>query len=191
MRKIIYILISLIILSCSSTKTEKHKTEESKIAEIEDSANEFNKCFSELDSISFESTIGCSGGYYKVINDQYVLRISSDLNIEYDHCDIVQIDSSEQNFKAELLIFEKGKASLTNICTDVIIVNAPKPIKNLKKCYGQMTIGKSDPTDYYGNEMPKMTISIDNLTFTDPQTGEEIKIENELFWKVLNTGTPG
>lgn len=115
-------------------------------------------------------------------------------NLEYGEC--LEIDSVESEITVELLIFNKGDASLMNICTDVIIseINgkkAPKPINRIQKCYGKIIIGKTDPTDYYGNEMPKMTIRIDNLSFIDPETGEIIKIENELFWKVLNTGTPG
>jgi hypothetical protein len=191
MRNLIYILISLIIVSCKSVGTENTMAEESKVEEVKDSGNDFYNCFSESDSNMIQTVIGCSGGYYKIINDQYVLRISSGLNVEYNNCTTINIDSIDQTLITELLIFEKGKASLTNICTDHILVNTSKPINTLKKCYGQITIGKSDSTDYYENEMPKMTIKVDNLTFTDPQTGEEIKIKNELFWKVLNTGTPG
>jgi hypothetical protein len=194
MKKIVYILISLIVIGCNSNETRKNETESHNTIEVADSVvseNNFNNCFVEPDSSYIQESIGCSGGYYKLINDQYVLRISSELNVEYGDCDIVSIDSSEQSLLAELLIFEKGKASLTNICTDVILVNAPEPINTLKHGYGQIAIGKTDPTDYYGNEMPKMTIRVDHLTFIDPHTGEEIKIKNELLWKVLNTGTPG
>lgn len=194
MKKVIYVLISVLILGCNSTETTKNAIQEKNAIEKFDSVvskKNFDDCFVEPDSSYIQETIGCSGGYYKLINDQYVLRISSELNIDYGDCDIILIDSSGKSLLTELLIFEKGKASLTNICTDDILVNATEPIKTLKQGYGQITIGKTDPTDYYGNEMPKMTIRVDNLTFIDPQTGKEIKIENELFWKVLNTGTPG
>lgn len=194
MNNIIYILISIIILGCNSNEIAKNATQEKNTIEKSKSVvskNHFDDCFAESDSIFTHETIGCSGGYYKLINDEYVLRISSELNVDYGDCKILSIDSSEESPLTELLIFEKGKATLTNICTDVILVNAVEPIKTLCQGYGQITIGKSDSTDYYGNEMPRMTIRVDYLTFIDSHTGKEIKIENELFWKVLNTGTPG
>lgn len=190
MRKLVYPILSLFLLNCNSIITENTETEELEEV-LKDTITPFDKCFTKPKSNAVDSVIGCSGGYYKVISDEYVLRITSDLNVEYDDCTLINIDSADHTFIAQLLIFEKGKASLTNICTDLNNVNAAIPIKTLNKCYGQLVIGKSDPTDYYGNEMPKLTIQVDNITFMDAETKKTISVENELFWKVLNRGTPG
>lgn len=196
MKILLYISISIVILSCSTNKNEK--MDEHHIDTIIESeiSNTFENYFTEPDSNFTQTVIGCNGGYYKVINDEYIIRINSDINVQYGEYLEIIIDSSNSGMIAELLIFEKGEASLMNICTDMIIseLNGKKPsepINRIQKCYGNIFIGKTDPTDYYGNKMPKMTIRIEELNFIDDKSREIITIKDELLWKVLNTGTQG
>ncbi|MFT5165385.1 MAG: hypothetical protein ACI8P3_000610 [Saprospiraceae bacterium] len=191
MKTLFYLSISIFVLSCSLNKTAATENKNiDSVVELKTNSS-FDQCFSAPDPTFKQTAIGCSGAFYKVINDQFVLRISPDLNMNYDECTELKIGISDQKFIAQLLIFEKGKASLSNICTDVINENAAKPIITFDKCIGSLTIGKSDPTDYHGNERPKVTIRIDELIFINLDSNEEIAIRNQLIWKVLNIGTPG
>jgi hypothetical protein len=189
MKNIFYFQFILIFLSCSSPIEDEIKEPES-ILEL-DAERTFTDCFPTPDPDFKQTAIGCSGGSYKRINDEYVLRIYADQVMEYDECHFLTNDSLVKNFNATLIVFNEGQASLANICTDVISMDAPSPIETLNECTGSITISQSDPTDYYGNEMPKISIMVHNLVFKNSRTGEEIEIKNELFWKVLNTGTAG
>jgi hypothetical protein len=107
MKIIIYVSISLIILGCDSTGTAKNTAQENNTFEKSDSVvsqNNFDNCFVEPDSSYTQEVIGCSGGYYKLLNGQYVLRISSEKNVEYGDCDILSINFSEQTLLAELIM---------------------------------------------------------------------------------------
>ncbi|MCF8295924.1 MAG: hypothetical protein K9J13_00145 [Saprospiraceae bacterium] len=196
MKILLFISIIVFVLSCSSNKTEK--TIEQSMDSIPELVvgNSFDNCFPKPDTNFEQTVIGCSGGYYKVVSDQYVIRINSDIKVDYGECIEIEIDSTESEMTVELLVFKKGDASLMNICTDIKISELngkkiPEPISRIQKCYGKIVIGKTDPTDYYGNEMPKMTIRIEELTFIDIETKDTITFKDELLWKVLNTGTPG
>ena len=201
MKILLYISISVLILSCSSNMNEKfdeQSFDEQSIATVIESEidNTFDNYFTEPDSNFSQTVTGCSGGYYKVISDQYIIRINSDINVRYGECLEIKVDSNNYEMIAELLIFDKGEASLMNICTDMIISElngkkTPMPVNRIQKCYGNIFVGKTDPTDYYGNMMPKLTIRIEELKFIDDKSKEIITIKDELLWKVLNTGTPG
>jgi hypothetical protein len=189
MKKSFFLILSLFVLSCTHSDREL----EEKVPEImnTETNSSFNNCFPAPDTNFVQTAIGCGGGSYKLINDEHVLRIYADQVMDYGDCMFLTNDSLAQNFNATLVVFNKGEASLANICTDVVSMDAPSPIETLNDCQGSITIGQSDPTEYYGNEMPKMSIMVHYLVFENPRTGEKIEIENELFWKVLNTGSPG
>ncbi|MBK7569223.1 MAG: hypothetical protein IPI31_15485 [Bacteroidetes bacterium] len=180
----------LSILTCTICNNNVDSRDNS--TELPDkSKNSFETCFGNIDTSKAGKTKGCSGGTYKLINDKYVIRIFPDFNIQFDSCYIVTINSSNAERLTELLIFENNNANLTNICTDIIIVNNPKPTRQLYAQSGQLIIGFSDPIDLYGSPTCHTTILIKRLVFIDRQTGDKIVIENELLWKVLDTGTPG
>ncbi|MEZ4843272.1 MAG: hypothetical protein R3A43_03360 [Bacteroidia bacterium] len=175
------------LLSCGNqSDTTGNSTKEQ-----DKSQNTFATCFAGIDTLKAGQSIGCAGGTYKLINDKYVIHMLPDFPIQFDSCYSVTIDSSNAGRLTELLVFDKKDASLTNICTDLIINNAPKPTQQLQAQSGQLIIGFSDPTELYGNKTHHTTVLIKRLVFIDSKTGEKIELENELLWKVLDTGTPG
>ena len=118
MKNSFYFLFTLIFLSCSSPTENEIKEPESPVdVDVEST---FDNCFSAPDSKFQQTVVGCSGGSYKLINDQYVLRIYSDQVTEYGDCQFLTNDSLSQNFNATLIMFNKGQASLANICTDMV-----------------------------------------------------------------------
>jgi len=189
MKTIYFLFISLFLVACSSSKTgSKVEQDSDKAIELEGERS-FEECFPTPDA-NFEQTVtGCAQGFSKVISDQFVLRISPDLDLAYGECIEWKLESGSHP-EIELLIFKKGESSLMNICTGIIMAQAPKPIKRLNQSLGMITIGKSDPTDYDGQELPKITIRVDELIFFDSDTYEEMVIRDELFWKVLDKGMP-
>ena len=152
----------------------------------------FSDCFNSADSSYKQEAIGCSNTYFKVVNDRYVLKIilPSSLNT-ISSCKEIEIDSSNNNLQVTLIIYRKGDASLANICTDIQITNAPIPLRSIQKCSGKFKLGIDEYIDYYGNMRPSVSILVESLIFWDEMTQQEIKITNELFWKVLDLGFAG
>jgi len=187
MRKLITVLIILTLMSC----TNQSDSIENSATLTDKSKNEFATCFADIDSLRAGQSIGCSGGTYMLINDKYVIRIQPIYPIKIDTCYSITIDSSNAEQITELLIFDNNDANLSNICTDIIITNNPVPTRQLHARSGEIIIGFSDPTELYGNKTHRTTVLIKYLVFIDGETGEKIEIENELIWKVLDTGTPG
>ena len=188
-KKRILTFICITLLIGCSTKGENSFVED--IADVEIKDNKFSNCFSKMDTSDYRPTVGCSGGYYKTLNDQYVIKLSSFVEFEYNDCQRVNVDDQFSNIRAELYVFEQGQASLVNLCADVIITNAPKAIQTITASSGKIIVGKSNPTDYYGNTMPRFSFYIEELNFIDTLKSDTIRIKDELLWKVLNRGTPG
>lgn len=187
MLRLIFMLAILILAGCSN----QNETTDNSVKQPDKSKNTFATCFADIDSSKTGKTIGCSGGAYKLINDKYVIRIFPDFPIQFDSSYIITIDSSNAGRLTELLIFDNKNANLTNICTDIIVINNPNPTRQLQAQSGQLIIGFSDPTELYGKQTHHTTVLIKKLIFFDTKTGEKIELKNEILWKVLNTGTPG
>jgi len=187
MNKLIFILIILTLISCNNHNDSINNS----VKQPNKPKNTFANCFADIDTSQAGQSIGCSGGTYKLVNDKYVIRINPNFPIQFDSCYTITIDSLNRKLLTELLVFDNKNASLTNICTDVIITNSAEPTRHLYAQSGQIIIGFSDPSPLYGNETHHTTVFIKNLKFIDSKTGEEIELKNELLWKVLNTGTPG
>jgi hypothetical protein len=183
MHKLIFILTILTLASCNN---QSDSTDNS-ARQPDKSKNTFATCFADIDTSKAGQTIGCSGGTYKLINDKYVIRILPDFPIQFDSCYTTTINSSNAGRLTELLIFDHKNAHLANICTDITITNNPNPTRHLQAQSGQLIIGFSDP----GNQTHHTTVLIKRLVFIDNKTGEKIELENEILWKVLDTGTPG
>lgn len=151
----------------------------------------FLSCFPPIDSVdSFQKAVGCENRcFYKLINDSQDLMIHYNAKITIDSC--TYFDNLTQEIYAELQIFKKGQANLTNQCTDVMIVNVPKPIKRIQANSGELAIAESDIDDYYGNKLPRTTILVKQLNFYESTYMSNIIVTNELFWKVRNFGTSG
>lgn len=186
MRILILVLTILTFLAC---RKQRDKTSDSVLL-VDNSIANFEKYFINIDTTAAGQTIGCIGGVYKLVNDRYVIRLNFDLPIQFDSCYTISIDTLNGEL-AELWIFDNKDASLTNACTDTFITNSPEPTRKLQAKSGQLVIGFSDPTEYYGNSTQHTTVLIKSLVFTDFKTGERIELKNELLWKVLDLGTPG
>jgi hypothetical protein len=194
MRRLIFILTILTLVSCnnqSDTFDFSAIQYENPAILPDKSKNTFSTCFADIDTSRAGRALGCSGWTYKLINDKYVIRIFPNVAVQYDSCYTLTIDSSNAGRLTELLIFDNKDANLSNICTDLINVNIPRPKRKLHAQSGQLIVGFSDPTELYGNQTHHTTILIKKLVFIDSITGDKIELENELLWKVLDTGTPG
>ncbi len=151
----------------------------------------FHEYFDELDTTRTDNTIGCVSGFFKKLDANYVIRIVPNLDLVYNSIEKYEIKGFTNDLVLELFEYKEGKANLTNICTDILVVNNPEPIQKYSNCKGTVVIGKSNPTQYYGNEMPRVSIHLKNLIFYDSLGNEVLKIKDELLWKVLHLGTPG
>ena len=191
-------LLTVLLISCmpeddQAQEKEKNATVGASGQErelVRETTGAFTGCFAGMDTSGVGNQLNCAAGIYKLIHDKYVLHLSLDLPVQLDKCYDFSIDSLNGRKQAELWIFEKGKAGLTNICTDVV-VNAPEPLRVLYAHSGKIRVVFSDPEKYYGNPVHRTTVWVKKLVFTDPRTGEKITLENEVFWKVLYTGIPG
>ena len=187
MHRLLFIITILTLVSC----THQSNFKDNYAKQQDKPKNTFKTCFADIDTLKAGQSIGCSGGTYKLINNKYVIRILPDFPIQFDSCYSVTIDRSNAKRLTQLLIFDNKDAHLSNICTDIIITNNPKPTRALTAQSGQLVIGFSDPTELYGNKTHHTTVLIKKLVFIDGQTGEKIELENEILWKVLDTGIPG
>jgi hypothetical protein len=185
MRILILVLTIFTFLAC-----HKQREVTSDSTHIDNSIRTLEKCFINIDTVTVGQTIGCVGGIYKLIDDRYVVRLDLDVPIQFDSCYTISIDTLDGKW-AELWVFDNKNASLTNICTDILITNSSGPARKLHAKSGQLVIGFSDRTEYYGNATQYTTVLIKSLLFTDFKTGKSIELKNELLWKVLDLGTPG
>lgn len=81
----------------------------------------FAKYFSNIDTTKGGNSVGCSAGYYKLINNKYAIHLVSDLPIQYDSCYNLSISTSHVRYLIELLVFDNNDAHLGNVCTDLFI----------------------------------------------------------------------
>lgn len=189
MKAIITIVGILLLVACTQNDTKENAHNE--IISDDRINSRFHEYFDELDTSSTDNTIGCISGFFKKLDAKYVIRIGPNLDLEYNNIEKFDIEGYAKDVELELFEFKKGKANLTNICTDIHVVDTPEAIQKYSNCKGTVVIGKSDPTNYYGNEMPRVSIHLKNLIFYDSLGNEVLKIEDELLWKVLHLGTPG
>ena len=185
MKLALFIPLLSLAIACSTQSSNK----------LEGKQNAFYQCFSQVDTTAEQHVVGCSSGFFKRLDDQYVMRIVPRLNYDYYECKEVLIDTASE-WTAELWIFEKGKASLTNRCSDLILMDEDgkrmgEPLKKLNQYQGKLFAGKTGPSLFFRSEMPELTIHIFELVFIDPETKEKITIRDELLWKVPYAGTPG
>ena len=185
MKPLNFLCIFLFLSACSSSKTSSDTQNDSSLE------TQFADCFTAPPADHEQLVVGCSQGFYKVIGDQFVLRLNPEIDLAYGECKEWKVEATnEDQFNIELLVFKKGEASLMNICSGAYNTQAPEPFKRLNKCLGKITVGKSDPTNYQGQELPKMTFQIEQLVFIDMDTYEEIVIQDKLMWKVQDGGMP-
>lgn len=183
-------LISILILIgftfssflCSEDKPQNQNTIQNKAL----------ACFQGVDTTQEDNSIGCVAGFYKLIDSNLVIKFTANLaKFPYDKCQNIDIDSSNGSNYVELFIYKDGEANLSNICTDLIMMGNKQPLRSISPIKGQIIVGVSDPTDYYGNIKPRVTILIKELLFFDSKTKKEVVLKDILLWKVLDMGMPG
>jgi hypothetical protein len=150
-----------------------------------------SECFEGVDSTRKGESVGCSAGFWKLIDSNLVVRINPNVKqMSYNKCLTINIDSTNSKGMTELSVFKKGEANLTNICSDILFPQK-EPVRTFSAISGQIIVELTEPTDYYGNIQPKVSILIKELIFIDPKTKKRIELKNELLWKVLDVGQPG
>lgn len=147
--------------------------------------------FSHVDTSNAGPSIGCVGSFYKQLSDSTVLVIRLKDNHIVDTASTLRIDSLGLDATAALWLFEKDSAHMSNICTDVIIVNLPKPLAMVPAVEGSLALMHHPRFDYYGNLQPVTSILVKHLTFADPRHKQPIVVKGELLWRVLDRGMAG
>lgn len=193
-----FLLIVLLFISCSQSQEstyDNNLTQE----EIDEQQQEviiplqenLENIFGTVDSTKIVDAFGCVQGYFGYISSEYILRIPASIYTENESITKYNIDTNK--IECELLIFKKDSANFGNICTDVIITNFfPKPLRVIKGVSENMTVLIGDKEELWGNEVNNAYIKIDKLEFIDSlNSNKRIIIEDKIFWKVINSGTPG
>lgn len=189
MKKIIFIVVVIILSSACDNPKESGIFDNVKDTIVIDNTaeNVINKDVGAyLDTSKAGEALGCASGFFKLLNKDMVLRIGH--AIVTDKKTGTTVDST---CDIELLLFEKGKAHLQDICTDVIADNLSKPIESIKVNKGAIKSVSTEKVEYYGNKTYKLTIIFENLIFIHPKSGTVIEIKNELYYKVLDMGISG
>ncbi|MDF7810445.1 hypothetical protein [Hymenobacter sp. YC55] len=146
----------------------------------------FDKCFSNIHHSDFARALGCHNTFYKLIGKKYVLSIKLDTLPQTGSCITAQGPRTIQYFMAALSVYKDSKANLNNICTDVTTVNSARPVRKIVSKTGEIVIGVSSKTDYYGEAADVVSIMVKRLIFYDKENNKKIEIKNEMFWKVVN-----
>jgi hypothetical protein len=180
-------LLSLMLvglISCTTKKTSP-ATETDSSTEIP-FAKTFDDCFTPPDASYEQVVAGCTQGFYKVLNEQLVLRISPDLDLQHGECKEWKLAADDPPSGVELILFNRGEASLITFCAGIVPSEVPYPINRMNKAVGTIRVGKQVDDQ----EQTKTTIYVEQLVFFDPDTYEEIVIRDELFWEVPDRGMP-
>ncbi len=153
--------------------------------------NLISECFEGIDTTKQGISVGCSAGFWKLIDSNFVIRITPNVRqIPYNRCMIINIDSTINKEMAELFVFKKGEANIDYICMD-IHGSKKELLRSFPAISGQIIVELTDPTDYYGHIQPKVSIFIKKLIFIDPKTKKRVEFKNELLWKILDFGELG
>ena len=187
-----FFIILTIFFSCANGEEEAESPSIYNIPiELLENTKELSKdlddCFGKSDTSMYRDALGCAAGYYGWISSEYILHISPDIynNYELESTRCKNYLVNENEIPCELWIFEKGKSHLTNICTDISIVDFPEPIRKLKSTGGSLLV-VLDKLDKHA------FIKIDSLLFIDSLfENQTIKLENIVLSDVENLGIPG
>ncbi|MDJ1500016.1 hypothetical protein [Xanthocytophaga agilis] len=161
----------------------------------------YTNCLAGVDTTKGDEAIGCVGNYYKLIDQQYVLKIDiadflrkNSLSEYQDSCFQIRISTDKvlsAGVFAELQVFNKGESNLSSICTDIIITNTPKPQRILTDVSGSIIIQYNGEQDYYGSKRSVFTFFVERLSFKDKVAQKEVVIKDQLLWKVIDLGMAG
>jgi hypothetical protein len=150
-----------------------------------------SECFKNIDTTQQSINVGCISGFWQIIDSNLVIKIAPNISqMPYNKCFTIDIDSTNTEALTELFIFKEGEANLANICSDIIFTKK-EPLRSFHAVSGQIIVELTEPTDYYGNIKPKVSIFINELIFINPKTKKKIELRHVLLWKILDFGTPG
>ena len=174
----------------------KMQTWANRIAEYKEDSNKLSldekllAVFGGVDSSRVLKSIGCVQGFFGYINSEYLIKIPSSIYTESES--YKEYDLAENSLYCELLIFPPDSAHLANICTDIIIMNYPKPERTIKSSDGKVKVLMIEQTNLSGRQINKAFIEIEHIEFLDTlNNNRKIDIKNKLLWEVLYLGTPG
>ncbi|HXA00566.1 MAG TPA: hypothetical protein VNW99_01180 [Cytophagaceae bacterium] len=170
----LFISLTLIFSACSTPPPEDNN-------ELE--KEELKECFLNCDTIEVGKSIGCSQAYYKMINHEFILKITPHTMLRFDSCQVIYLDSINGAGWAHLLYYKDPKVMMESICADSVRISAS--LKAIPASYGTLIIEHTHET-IAGKTNQYTTILIKHLFFSDPVTGKKIEIKNELLWKVLD-----
>ena len=147
--------------------------------------------FAHVDTAQAGFAIGCVGSFYKQLSDSTVLVLQLAERLPSERAKTLQVDSIGLLASAKLWLFAKDSAHMSNVCTDVIMANYPKPIAEAIAVSGTITLMEHPHVHYYGNDQPVTSILVHHLSFVDPRWKKPIVVNDELLWKVLDRGRAG
>jgi hypothetical protein len=175
-------LLILVLLLSACAKTHKPKPLSS-IELGEPNLKSFIMKHPDIDTAYVWQRTGCFNEFYKQVNDTFVLKVK--FNEPPKSSERIEVVGNNEVVEIELWVFEKGQAHMHNICSDVIVVYATKPIKQLKAI--RATIDFIYERAYHVNLLDQDSsyfFILSNAVFVDGK--EEIRLGRQLFWDVPN-----
>ncbi len=196
-----FFLFGLIfILGCETRKDKENENLNIKRESIEklakDSLQKVNvekkltDIFGAIDSSKIITSIGCDQGFFGYISSQYILKIPSGIYYSYENTQ--EYKNSVLGLPCELYVYENDSSHLANICTDLIIMNLPKPVRKLESINNDIKVYKGNPIELWGSIVNRIYIKIEKIEFRDTlNNNHKIEIKDLYLWEVPFLGTPG
>ena len=161
------------------------------VSYIDSLKNKINidSCFNLIDTSNQHMTIGCVNHFYTLLDDATVISTQFPRSESFLGCE--NIIFNPPGYKAiQLLIYEKGKAHLENVCTCLINTEAPKPIKTYTLISGDLLIVGIAPPDTFWNGTPFKSTLFEKAIFQSADGDQKI-IRNKLFYNIPDMGQSG
>ena len=137
-----------------------------------------------------ENTASCIWGTYKIISDEYILRVNTNFFSEDgDGYYEIDVDSLLTRKTVEILVYDSANSTLQNICTDVGDWNNPKANRKLRPSGGKIIVAFTKVNSPYHEHA--VTLFIKELNFYDPVSSKSVFLKNVLAWKIYWEGIPG
>lgn len=185
MNKLISLVVAICFIGCTDNSTQRAKKQAGNIDTLIHPY--IFDCFKSVDTTRPMITSACDNTFYKVIDSDHVIVIHNTAPLQFDSCAHILINTT--NRLAELLVFKRGEANIVNFCNDY----SPKPLpeRSLVKAFGDFYIKLYKPIEYRGTDKPTASIYIPGITFLDSLRNTQVKIKDELLWKVYQLGPAG
>ena len=178
MRLLTIIFVLTILTACSSKQTEKDTYQQT----IEKNT-EPDDCFANTDTTFAKDCRGCAGGFvYKSLgNNKYlVVQIDREQVELTSTCITYDLQKDKNKIRVWVEYFDTDSTYATNYCTDVVMVNLPKP----KKYYADKGLITCSETN-------GVNVQLDGLMLRDTLTNKTMKIDQEILYNVDISDWPG